>query len=148
MKLDYPKIRGSRPVWKNLTHDQRKAITLIPTVVKSFTLDEVSFHNRWVDEMEFRLLYRSSLCGLPNLTMNNWLYHPEIYLFTKMDPQIEGYHKITWAILELSHEQDGAHEDLDSIPALQKYKRHTIKGYVQAVDKMARLLGWVPEVKP
>lgn len=147
MRLDYPKIIDWCPLWKILTHDQRKAITVIPTVVKSFTLERVSFQNLWNDEMQFRLLYRSSLCGIPNPEMNNWLYHPEIYLSTKMDPQVEGYHKLTWSILEFTHEQDGAHEDLDSIPALQKYKRHTIKGYVQAVDKMARLLGWVPEAK-
>ena len=148
MKLDYPKIMDDPPVWETLTRDQRKAITVIPTAVRSFTLERVLFRELWSDEMQCHLIYKSSLCGVPDLTVNKWLYHPEVHMSTKMDPHVEGYHKITWVILELTHEQDGAHEALDSIPALQRYKRHTIKGYVQAVDKMARLLGWVQEVKP
>ena len=148
MKLDYPKIRGNRPVWKNLTPDQRKAITAIPTVVKSFTLDEVSFQSLLGGEMDFHLIYRSSLCGLPTLRVNDWLYHPAVFMSTRTNTWKEGYHEITWVILHISHEQDCAQYDLDAIPALRMYNKRTIKGYVRAVDKMARLLGWVPEVKP
>lgn len=135
---DYELVNGIA----QLTREQKWAISAIPTKVRSFVLESASLNKNY-DEISCHLRYKSSLCGIKG----TWLYHPEIHTTTKIDDKAEGRHVITWVILVLFMEEDMAQNDLDAIPELQKYKRHTVRGYIRAVDRMARLLGWKPSNK-
>ena len=127
-----------------LTREIKHAITAIPTNVRSFKLEGVHIRisSDFDDIIECSLLYSSSLCGVKDQDSSRWLNNPEMHMFTRINGNMEGYHEIRWVIFELTHAFNMTQEDLRKIPKMQKYNLNTIKGYIQAVDKMARLLGW------
>jgi hypothetical protein len=139
MKLNDARIQYENAEDSPLNRGQKRVIRAIPEVVKSFTLYRVDVKRILDDEIECALFYQSSLCGVLE---GKGYYSPQVLIDTKVNSHAESGLEITWVILSLSYEQDEAQHDLDAIPALQKYKRHTVKGYIQAVDRMARLLGW------
>ena len=148
MRLNDKLIEDRDFLRRPLTRELKRAITAIPTNVRSFKLERASIERSSDDETKCYLYYRSSLCGIPNENSSIWLYNPQIYIHTKINSKIEGYHEITWVILELTHDQDMAQGYFDAMPIFQKYNLNTIKGYIQAVDKMARLLGWKKKEEP